>query len=203
MDLAPESREITTEAWSVLKTLLFATIMVAESALSASVFVPPPYFTSRHSGQLPVAPITPKDVSILTLRILNSLAFIITQFGGVTTTSTSGADFPELKKVFYLAVDVLSDGTDGREGGADEFVKELFALGGGEFFFYAFTTSNEADEKVVGQGTIKQAKKAFALACIEQLVPVLREENLPQVFRFCFPYVTPISPNYPFERILA
>lgn len=33
------------------------------------------------------------------------------------------------------------------------------------------------------------AKKAFVLACIEQVIPVLGEDIMPLVFNACFPYV--------------
>jgi hypothetical protein len=46
---------------------------------------------------------------------------------------------------------------------------------------------NGKDKK--GQSQLLQAKKAFALACIEQLIPSLSEESLPMVFKACFPYV--------------
>lgn len=35
----------------------------------------------------------------------------------------------------------------------------------------------------------QQTKKAFMLACIEQLVPIRSEESLPMVFQTCLPYV--------------
>ena len=98
--------------------------MIAESVLSTTVFVHPSSFsrTSRSpSTQTP----NPKQLSLLTLETLSHLSFIISQFGGVTTTSTS--DFPELKKTFYIALDVLSSEGDGNFG--EEFVTRLCAEG--------------------------------------------------------------------------
>lgn len=39
------------------------------------------------------------------------------------------------------------------------------------------------------RGQLQPTKKAFALACIEQLVPILSDDSLPMVFQTCSPYV--------------
>jgi hypothetical protein len=42
-------------------------------------------------------------------------------------------------------------------------------------------------------------KKAFALACIEQLIPSLSEESLPMVFKACFPHLSDPTHRETFE----
>lgn len=141
--------------------------MIAESTLSATVFTSPSSFYNPPSYQT-TTPLTAQALSLHILSTLSHLSFIISQFGGVTTTS--GDEFPQLKKTFYLGVDVIS--TDSEV--CQNFVEGLCA------------------EEAADGSAMQQAKKAFALACIEQLVPVLGEDMLPIVFRTCFPCVPPI-----------
>lgn len=75
--------------------------MLAEAVLSASVYLPP---GSTY--------ITPASIALQILDTLSYLSFVISEFGGVTTT-TQG--FEHLKKTFYLALDVLAQG-DGEHG---------------------------------------------------------------------------------------
>ncbi|KAJ6557285.1 hypothetical protein DFH09DRAFT_1317424 [Mycena vulgaris] len=84
--------------WTTLKTLLFANIMIADAALSSAVFVPPAAYSV-------VGP-TPSTLALTVLHTLSNLSFVISQFGGVTTTATPG--FVELKETFYLALDILA-----------------------------------------------------------------------------------------------
>jgi hypothetical protein len=90
--------------WTVLKTLLFTTIMLLQSILSTITYsrpVAPPNF-KRYLAPVP----THSSLALSTLRTLSHLSFVITKFGGVTSTSSAG--FAELKRVFYSALDVLS-----------------------------------------------------------------------------------------------
>ena len=116
--IEPMTKELTTKLWMVLKTLLFAAVMVAEAALSSTIYIPSSSFQISSSSPQTLAP---AYLALQTLRTLNTLSFIISQFGGVTTTSTSVADFPELKRVFYLGLDILSSD----KGLSGEFVRTL------------------------------------------------------------------------------
>jgi hypothetical protein len=118
---ALDSREVATNIWTVLKTLLFTTIMLLQSILStityshpmASAVTPP-----DSKGSLTHLP-THSSLALATLRTLSHLSFVITKFGGVTSTSSAG--FAELKRVFYMALDVLGGDVEGSE----TFVKAL------------------------------------------------------------------------------
>ena len=130
---AQDSKETTKSIWTMLKTLLFSNIMLAEAVLSVSVYLRP------GSSQ-----ITPTSLALQTLHILSHLSFIISEFGGVTTT-TQG--FEHLKKTFYLALDILAHG-DGEHGDsgmkAEAYVQQsCFALnsqraesGGSHYSFF-------------------------------------------------------------------
>lgn len=67
----------------------------------------------------PTHPPTHSSLALSTLRTLSHLSFVITKFGGVTSTSSAG--FAELKRVFYTALDVLSGDVEASE----TFVKAL------------------------------------------------------------------------------
>jgi hypothetical protein len=102
--LAPSTRETTRTIWTVLKTVLFSTIMIADSSLSTTVYLPP-----RLKSLTP----TPISLALMVLYTLSRLSFIISQFGSVTATSQGG--FIELKKVFYSALDIVSVNSDASE----------------------------------------------------------------------------------------
>lgn len=97
------------EVWTLLKTLLFTSIRVVQSVLSVVLFVAPPSALNDA---------TAFTVTLDTLHILAHLAFVLPRFGGVSSTGESG--FPELKKAFYTALDVLS--SDASE--SSRFIRE-------------------------------------------------------------------------------
>lgn len=72
--------------------------MIADAGLSADIFLRPNSTTPAQN--------TPSEHALLTLKTFSHLAFVISKFGGVTTTSVHA--FKELKKCFYLALDVLA-----------------------------------------------------------------------------------------------
>ncbi|KAF9561067.1 hypothetical protein CPC08DRAFT_635895 [Agrocybe pediades] len=169
LDIASDSKEMTKSIWTTLKTLLFSNIMLAESILEASVYVPP---TS-------LSDITPSSLALQTLHILSHLSFVISEFGGVTTT-TQG--FEHLKKTFYLALDILAQG-DGESGVGDSGHKaEAYVQR------ICFSLNSQRAETATSP---RQAKQAFALASIEQLVPVLSDKCIRDwVWGVCYPHLT-------------
>lgn len=97
---APDSREPLAQMWNLLKTQLFTTIMISQAVLSTVVFVPHPADVATSATS------SPQALATAVLRTLSRLAFVIHQFGGVTASSAGG--FPELKRAFYMALDVLA-----------------------------------------------------------------------------------------------
>ena len=94
----PDSKKFTKSIWTTLKTFLFSNIMLAEAVLSACVFIPPRLYE-----------VTPASLALQVLQTLSHISFVISQFGGVTTT-TQGFEY--LKKTFYLALDILAQADD-------------------------------------------------------------------------------------------
>jgi hypothetical protein len=83
--------------------------MLTDSTLSALVYLRPSPSATARARQ--------------TLRTLSHLAFVISQFGGVTTTGTGTTEFPQLKKAFYMALDFVGIGAG--EGEAEKLVSDL------------------------------------------------------------------------------
>jgi hypothetical protein len=129
--------------------------MITEAGLSALVYI------SSTSTALPSTSVLATTV----LQALSHLSFVIAQFGG----AGQGA-FNELKKLFYLALDVIgSDVT-----GSDKYVRDLCVA--------------ESGQRPPSAHPFYQAKKAFALSAIEQLIPVLSELTIQElVFPTCLP----------------
>ena len=97
--------------------------MLQQAVLDGILFVPPP----RPSSQSTEPPL-PSNLLRSILRTLSSLSFVIVTFGGVTAGAGSNADgegpsFPELKKVFYMAVDILA----ADKINSEDFVKDLIS----------------------------------------------------------------------------
>ncbi|KAG6887990.1 hypothetical protein C0992_009970 [Termitomyces sp. T32_za158] len=102
-ELSSDIKDTYKSIWSIFKTFLFSIIMVSDSALGAVVYVPPQALSSTEG------PVTSHMLAKSVLQTLSHLSFVVSQFGGVTATAT-GDDpgFVELRKVFYIALDVLS-----------------------------------------------------------------------------------------------
>jgi hypothetical protein len=105
--------------------------MIIETPLSTLVFVSASKAKTLSSPSLPTDnPPSLPSVSVLARTILNlfsHLSFVISRFGGVTAEG----GFSELKKVFYLALDILA----ADRKAAETYVRELcsFDSGGLEF----------------------------------------------------------------------
>lgn len=112
--ISPESLGLTRSIWNIFKTLLFSMIMVSEAVLSSIIFVPPQVYLLHNNGP------TPSSLALITLRTLSHLSFVVSQFG-LFTTSSPDESFKELKKTFYIALDILADG----KVQAERFVREV------------------------------------------------------------------------------
>ncbi|KXN93401.1 hypothetical protein AN958_00325 [Leucoagaricus sp. SymC.cos] len=180
-EIAPDTRPITQTIWTTLKTLLFSTIMLSDAILASVVYIQPgstPYTQASTSSS---------ELALRVLQILSHFAFVISQFGGVTSTSRG---FEQLKKTFYLALDILvqeDGGNQKNENLANRYVKDqCFAL--------------KSSAITQASSLIQSAKKALVLASIEQLVPVLSEECIREyVFDVCWPHLSDPSHRETFE----
>lgn len=168
------ARETLTRAWSVLKTILFATVMVQQSVITATVYLAPP---SQKTTTFLEPNITPASIAWTLLQDLANLSFVITKFGGVTSTARV-SDFPQLRRLFYSALDVLS--TD--QAASEKLVVSLCQ-----------TQKQNATPSGLSSNVMKRARLAFSLACIEQLSSIINEETIQsQIFDTCIPYVIPL-----------
>ncbi|TCD60595.1 hypothetical protein EIP91_009826 [Steccherinum ochraceum] len=181
-DVAVESQEIAKELWSTLKTLLFTTIMIVQAVLTTVVYVPQPtQETPAHTSATTPIP-SAHSFALTALHIFSHLSFVLPQFGGVTSTAENS--FVELKKVFYTALDVLASDA----GESERFVRMLCED----------TRSQESSHKLPSR--FLHAKKAYSLACIEQLVPVLQDEVLrTEVYPMCQPHLSDSSHREAYE----
>lgn len=184
-DIAPDSRELAANIWTILKTLLFMTVMLSQSILSTITYTHPvsstaaPLEPEQSATRMP----THSSLALSTLRTLSHLSFVITKFGGVT--STSGVGFAELKRVFYSALDVLSADVEASEA----FVKSL-------------NTRVSASYNTGGRtaNSLIRARQTFNLACIEQLVPLLCFDTIENVvFPLCLPHLDDASHRETYE----
>lgn len=93
--------------------------MILQSVLSAVVFIPNSQAKrSEDTGSTLTLP-SPHSIALDALHTLSHLSFVMPQFGGVASTSEGG--LPELKRAFYMALDVLS----ASNVEATRFVEEL------------------------------------------------------------------------------
>ena len=169
-EVPESSRETLTQAWGILKTILFVTVMVQQSVITATIYLPPPSPKTVSSLE---QNITPPSLAWLLLQTLSNLSFVITKFGGVTSTARTST-FPQLRRLFYSALDVLSTNREGSE----KFVISLCHTG----------KRDDTPSKL--SKVMESAKMAFSLACIEQLVPNVGEERTQShIFDVCVPCV--------------
>ena len=169
-EIPEQARETLAQAWGALKTILFATVMVQQSVVNATIYLPLPSSKSVSSLEPDV---TPPSLALVLLQTLLNLSFVITKFGGVTSTTRTSV-FPQLRRLFYSALDVLST----NQPASEKFVIRLCQTGKQNS---ALTESPKVME---------DAKMAFSLACIEQLIPNVSEERIQtQIFEMCIPCV--------------
>ena len=123
---AADTRPIAEKTWTILKTLLFSTVMIADSCLSTFIYIPgktaqrPSAFSADNLAS---------DLAQTTLRTLSHLSFVISQFGGVSSSPENG--FPQLKRVFYLSLDILAADHEASE----KFIRQSCAFISGEGIF--------------------------------------------------------------------
>ncbi|KAM6503399.1 hypothetical protein JOM56_000342 [Amanita muscaria] len=164
-DIDSNSQEVSKQLWSTFKTFLFSTVMVSQAALSTVVYVPPHLFAPSSR---------PTHLALQVFETLYHLSFVVSEFGGVTADSNS---FAELKRVTYLALDILCQ--DPKE--ADRFVKRVCVPLG-------------QTKQVNLHEQVRRQKKMFVLSCLEQLVPVLSLECIRDwVWEMAYPHLSESS----------
>jgi len=111
---------------------------------------------------------TAPSIAAHSLRTFYSLSFIISKFGGVTSTT----GLTELRKAFYTAIDILV--TDART--AEELLVDICTSANGSVLGISHPST--------------QATRSFLLATIEQLIPVTTDTIIEiHVLPFCLPHL--------------
>ncbi|KAL5501595.1 hypothetical protein ACEPAH_8855 [Sanghuangporus vaninii] len=166
--------KVTEKIWTVLKTHLFSTLMLQQAILDIVLYHSPPsslYSTSHLTSTI--------------LSTLCSLSFVISSFGGVAAKPTedgAGPSFPELKKVFYTSIDILSTNVTESEG----FIRSL--------------VRDARTYNVSFENPFMHAKWSFVLTCIEQFISVLNDDSVEEVvLLFCEPYLSDSSNRQTYE----
>ncbi|KAG6819776.1 hypothetical protein H0H93_008783 [Arthromyces matolae] len=196
-ELGADAKESYKSVWLILKSLLFSILMVSDGILGAIVYVDPAAAASSSN----TSRITIDTLAKSILQTLFLLSFVVSQFGGVTATAVGDEPgFVELRKVFYLALDVLSsqEPSGDQEGFSrafhpcERFVKDMVSELGVDTFV-------PGDGDTRRSSTLQQAKTAYTLACIEQLVPYLGIHSVEDVWSLCSCYLSDPSHRETYE----
>jgi hypothetical protein len=160
-EIALRVQEMSTEAWNILKSLLFMNIMVIQTILSTGTYSSQSLAFSRHASTQALY-----NLALGTLGVLDSLSFVVARFGGISPTAGSG--FMELKRVTYSALDILAND----QPTSNRFVQESLAKA----------------THVDGPEDVRLSHISFCLACAEQLVPILSESAVREsLLPLCIP----------------
>lgn len=103
--LAQEIWPTATNVWHMLKSMLFTTVLVAQSVLDVIIYYSP------------ITPREAKGLSSTILMVFCRLSFVSTKFGALTA---EGGGFSEMKRAFFGALDVLAFNSNDRDRTGDE-----------------------------------------------------------------------------------
>lgn len=159
--------------------------MLSDAILASIVYIEPGSISYVQAST------SPSELALRVLEILSCSAFVISQFGGVTSTSQG---FEHLKKTFYLALDILAQEThETHDDLPNTYVKDQCLILNSP----SFTRGSQFLNAILlcfltivfeAPTSFRNAKTALVLASIEQLVPVLDESNVwGYVFDACLP----------------
>ncbi|KAI5896698.1 uncharacterized protein SCHCODRAFT_01180445 [Schizophyllum commune H4-8] len=182
-DIAPSARPVITDFFTVVKTLLFCIVMVADAVMAHVVYVRPgsAIAASPAPSTTPTSPHT-----ALAFTLLRTLARL----------SPAKATFPELARAFYAALDVIA--ADDR-GAADALVRGIargIVIGGVE---RADDLGKPATSSSRQMSPASPSHTAFALSCVEQLVPVLSLGAVEEAWGFVAQFLSSPTPRAPYE----
>ncbi|THH11647.1 hypothetical protein EW145_g510 [Phellinidium pouzarii] len=176
LNTGANSRSVAEMLWTVLKAQLFSMLVLHQAVLEALLFLRPIAYSSTSS---PPSLFSSSDLCKSILQALSSLSFVIASFGGIMAGQHDGRGFPELKKVFYMAVDILSSDTQKSE----LFVKDLIRSVDPSSTAFIFAGAPLGHPFV-------NAKRAFVLSCVEQFIPILSDSCIEtHVLPLCEPHL--------------
>lgn len=163
--------------------------MLQQAILDTILFVAPPQPSSLISSNT----YSPSDFASAILETLCSLSFVIASFGGVTAGASghhTGPSFPELKKVFYMSIDILSADKQESEVFVRRLVRDTDAYSSERCSVSQLTRYDlmcfPGPESPVNP--FVNGKRSFVLHCTEQFISVLDDACIEEVvLPFCEP----------------
>ncbi|KAL1758438.1 hypothetical protein FB107DRAFT_207204 [Schizophyllum commune] len=196
-DVTQSAQPVITDFFAIVKTLLFCIVMVADAVMAHVVYVRPDAAAASiavpsTTSTLSTAPLTPTPGSA-TDAATPHIALAFTLLRTLARLSPAKATFPELARAFYAALDVIA----ADEKGAGDALVQGIARGGdiggvrraGGSGSLASTSTSQASP----------SRTAFALSCIEQLVPVLSVGAVEEAWSFVAQHLSSPFPRAPYE----
>ncbi|KAL1715400.1 hypothetical protein EV715DRAFT_207566 [Schizophyllum commune] len=196
-DITQSAQPVITDFFAIVKTLLFCIVMVADAVMAHVVYVRPDaaaasIAVSSTTSTLSTAPLTPTSGSA-TDAATPHIALAFTLLRTLARLSPAKATFPELARAFYAALDAIAAD---KRGAADALVR---GIARGEVNRGVARAGSVASSSSRQTSPPSPSRTAFALSCIEQLVPVLGLSAVEEAWSFVAQHLSSPSPRAPYE----
>lgn len=172
--VAPDTLQLSHLVWDSLKTLLFSSLITAQSHVDICAYHAIP--RRRLNSMVP-----PTVIATSILRTLYHLSFVGARFGGM---AADAAGLPQQKRAFFGSLDILSTDSRASEVFLDELLEEhgesCVHESGKRTGRIAQPRPDLLAKSLPSQHMLRLSRSAFILACAEQLVPCLSEAFLDQ-----------------------
>ncbi|KAL1658701.1 hypothetical protein GGF50DRAFT_66766 [Schizophyllum commune] len=189
-DITQSAQPVITDFFAIVKTLLFCIVMVADAVMAHVVYVRP------GGTAISLGASYTSSAALSSTAFSPHIALSFTLLRTLARLSPAKATFPELARAFYAALDVIAvDET----GAADALVRAIAreeVIGGvgrtGGSGSIASSSSGRASPS-------SPSRTAFALSCIEQLVPVLGLGAVEEAWGFIAQFLSSPTSRGPYE----
>ncbi|KAG9091785.1 hypothetical protein FRC07_011787, partial [Ceratobasidium sp. 392] len=156
--IAIDTRPTTTIAWHMLKSFLFTTVLISQSALDTVI-----YYNAA----------TPQEGKTLSRNILTALcrlSFVSLKFGALTA---EGGGFSGMKRAFFGALDVLASNSDDSGSTGERLCVELVTSLALEL--------SDVESSIGTTHPIYRGRVVYFLVCAEHVMNQLSEKTIEQV----------------------
>ncbi|KAL1682411.1 hypothetical protein EV122DRAFT_203916 [Schizophyllum commune] len=199
-DITQSAQPVITDFFAIVKTLLFCIVMVADAVMAHVVYVRPDapaasVAVSSTTSTLSTAPLAPTSGSAPDAATPH-IALAFTLLRTLARLSPAKATFPELARGFYAALDVVAAD---EKGAADALVQGIARGGDIGEVARAGGSGSIASSSLGGASPSSPSRTAFALSCIEQLVPVLGLGAVEEAWGFIAQFLSSPTPRGPYE----
>ncbi|KAL1736633.1 hypothetical protein EV714DRAFT_197507 [Schizophyllum commune] len=188
-DITQSAQPVITDFFAIVKTLLFCIVMVVDAVMAHVVYVRPGdtamSLGASSTASTALSSTAPSPHIALSFTLLCTLARL----------SPAKATFPELARAFYAALDVIAAD---EKGAADSLVRGIAteAVIGGVARASGMSGPSSSSRQT---SPPSPSRIAFALSCIEQLVPVLCLGAVEEAWGFVAQYLSSPTPRAPYE----